>query len=290
MKKILIFGKNGQVAWELQRSCAILGEVKACGTQEVDFQRPQDIINTIRSFKPDCIVNAAAYTAVDKAESEESIANQINGYSVGVVAEEAKALGAKLIHYSTDYVFDGSKETPYVESDQTSPVNAYGRSKLLGEKCIQEVGGDSVILRVSWVYGTHGNNFYKTMLRLGADREQLKVVADQFGVPTWSRHIADATAHILQSSEFSAKKGIYHLTPQGKTNWCEFAQEIFKCSAELKPQVPLKVRQVLPIGTADYPTPAKRPKNSMMDSFSVTKEFGVKLPNWLDSLKLVIQG
>jgi dTDP-4-dehydrorhamnose reductase len=290
MKKILIFGKNGQVAWELQRSCAILGEVKACGSHEVNLERPQDIVNTIRSYRPDYIVNAAAYTAVDKAESEESIANQVNGHSVGAMAEEAKAVGAKLIHYSTDYVFDGSKETPYVESDPTNPVNAYGRSKLLGEKYIQEVGGDSVVLRVSWVYGTHGNNFYKTMLRLGADREQLKVVADQFGVPTWSRHIADASAHILRDAEFSAKKGIYHLTPQGKTNWCEFAQEIFKLTAEIKPQVALKVREVSPIGTVDFPTPAKRPKNSMMDSNNVYKQFGVKLPNWMHSLKLVVQG
>jgi dTDP-4-dehydrorhamnose reductase len=267
--KILIFGKNGQVSTELLQVFADASRERLVvrGSDQADFKNPEKLPALIREIKPTHIINAAAYTAVDKAESEEAIANTINGEAVGVIATEAKKIGAKLIHYSTDYVFDGTKKTPYVESDVPNPLNAYGRSKLLGEKNIQQVGGEYHILRVSWVYGQHGNNFYKTMLKLAADREELRVVSDQIGAPTWSRTIAEKTKLLVQSANLSS--GIYHVSPQGQTSWYDFACKIFETARAHGAN--LKIKTVTPIPSSDYPTPAKRPLNSKMIS---EKELG----------------
>ncbi|WP_374028797.1 dTDP-4-dehydrorhamnose reductase [Bdellovibrio bacteriovorus] len=286
--RILVFGKNGQVAWELQRSLASLGETRFVGSNEVNFAVPEAIAQAIREYKPTCIVNAAAYTAVDKAESDESVANQVNGESVGTLAHEAKKIGATVLHYSTDYVFDGEKKTPYVETDIPSPLNAYGRSKLLGEKRLLEVGGDSVILRVSWVYGRKGSNFLRTMLRLGGEKEELKVVNDQVGAPTWSRHIADVTSHIISDSDLRGKSGIYHVSPQGETSWFGFASKIFELHNEMYAEKTLKIKSLLPIPSEQYPSPAQRPLNSRMSSGKLRDSFGLELPLWERSLELMM--
>lgn len=285
--KMLIFGKNGQIAWELQRSLAVLGEVRALGSNEVNFLDKAAIVSAIKEYKPTHIVNASAYTAVDKAEQEEDVANKINGDAVGVIAEEAKRIEASFLHYSTDYVFDGSKTTAYVETDSAGPLNAYGRSKLLGEQNIQAVGGDYIVLRVSWVYGNHGQNFYRTMLRLGSEREELKIVSDQIGAPTWSRHIADASAHILKDRDISDKVGIYHLSPQGETSWYGFANKIFELHREAG-LTPLKVKSLQEISTQEYVTPAKRPLNSRMKASKIFSAFGLMLPEWSQSLSMVV--
>lgn len=287
MKKILIFGKNGQVGWELQKSCIDLGDVRVCGSHEIDFMAPEKIRQVIREYQPSHIINASAYTAVDKAESDIVSANQINGYSVGVIAEEARAIGAHFTHYSTDYVFNGTKVEPYLERDIPDPVNVYGRSKLLGEKLIQEVSDNYLILRVSWVYGSRGHNFLKTMLRLGMEREELKIVGDQHGSPTWCRDIAEVTAKMITTSGLKDKSGIYHVSPLGCVSWCEFASQIFLYASEFKPNC-LKVKSVVPISTSEYPTPARRPMNSLMSSGKLLSEFGISLPEWSYSLRKVI--
>lgn len=285
---ILIFGKNGQVGWELCRSCSVLGAVKSVGSDEVDFKDQDSIVKVIREVNPRFIVNAAAYTDVDRAESEEEVANQVNGIAVGVIAEEAKRIGAHLTHYSTDYVFDGLKSTPYGEEDMPAPLNAYGRSKLLGERYIRDVGVSSVTLRITWVYGRRGKNFYRTMLRLGGEREELRVVGDQNGVPTWSRHVADATAVIIRDCDLLSKSGVYHMTPQGKTNWYEYATEIFSAVRSAAPTVDLKIKKLVRIEAAEYPTPARRPMNSLLENKKIESHFGIKLPEWQDSLRMVI--
>lgn len=287
--KILVLGKNGQVAWELQRSLAVLGEVRSVGQDEANFVDPSKLVEIIRSYKPSHIVNAAAYTAVDKAETEENIATIVNGNTVGVIAEEAKKLGSLLFHYSTDYVFNGKKESPYVEDDSTDPLNAYGRSKLLGEKLITEVGGDHIILRVSWVYGNRGTNFYKTMLSLGAQKEMLRIVNDQIGAPTWSRHIADATAHILKDARVREKSGIYHLSPKGETSWFGFAEKIFEKYKSIYPESSLKIKDLQGISTQEYGARAPRPLNSRMSSEKLRKTFCLELPSWDSSLDLVVR-
>ncbi|WII71840.1 dTDP-4-dehydrorhamnose reductase [Bdellovibrio sp. 22V] len=285
--KTLIFGRNGQVAWELQRSLAVHGEVRAVGSEEVSFLSLDSISKVIREYKPNHIVNAAAYTAVDRAENEKDIADKVNGEAVGVIAAEAKRIGASFMHYSTDYVFDGTKSEPYVESDQVCPINAYGRSKVLGEKLIQEVGSDFTILRIGWVYGARGNNFYRTMLRLGAEKSELAIVADQIGSPTWSRHVADASAHILFDRQRKDKAGIYHLSPQGEVSWFDFACKIFELTRTLHPSRSLKIQTIKKIETEDYITPALRPLNSRMNANKVNSTFGIQLPHWEKSLRLV---
>lgn len=284
--RVLIFGRNGQVARELQRSCASISEMRAIGSDQVNLKDESAIAKAIREFKPSHIVNAAAYTAVDKAEQERELAFKINGHALGVMGEEAKKIQAHIVHYSTDYVFDGTQKTPYLETDLTQPVNAYGESKLQGEHLLAQSGAEHVILRVSWVYGLYGHNFLKTMLRLGAEREELSVVADQVGVPTWSRHIADATAHILRDPNLHSKSGVYHLTPQGQTTWHGFASRIFELAADKEK---LKVQSVHPIKTEQFPTPAKRPASSLMNSDKVQKVFGVRLPQWDESLTMLMQ-
>lgn len=280
--KILITGKDGQVGWELQRTLATLGEVVAHDRHSLDLSLPDSIRQAIRAAKPDLIVNAAAYTAVDKAESEPDLAMAINGTAPGIMAEEANKLGAALIHYSTDYVFDGSKPAPYLEQDATNPLNVYGKTKLAGEEAIKAADCPHLILRTSWVYGARGKNFLLTMLRLARERDRLSIVADQTGAPTWSRMIAEASAQIVaqKKSGLSDLRGLYHLSAAGSTSWHGFTEAILENrNAPGNPQL-------LPISTAEYPLPAARPMNSRLSCDSLQQAFGLELPTWDASLRL----
>jgi len=279
MKKILLFGPNGQVGFELKKTLAPLGHIITAEKQKVDFSIPQTIVKCIREVKPDIIVNAAAYTAVDQAESEKELANAINAIAPGVIAEEAKKIDALLVHYSTDYVFNGSSNTPYIESDLPDPINVYGKSKLSGEKAIEDVSGRHLILRTSWVYGLRGKNFLLTMLKLAKERKQLKIVGDQIGAPTWSRSIASATTQILQAPTLNDNLGLYHLTCSGKTSWHGFAEAIFKCAALTMPP------EVIKITTQEYPLPAKRPAYSVLDNTKLKKTFCIEMPSWSQALQ-----
>ncbi|MBB5465447.1 dTDP-4-dehydrorhamnose reductase [Paraburkholderia sp. CI2] len=289
-RTILVTGVNGQVGYELARTLQGLGNVVAVDRSRLDLSNLDQIRAVVRDLRPALIVNPAAYTAVDKAEEERDLAMRINGEAPGVLAEEAKKLGAALIHYSTDYVFNGTKEGAYVEDDPTDPQNVYGRSKLAGEQAIAASGVNHLVLRTSWVYGTRGKNFLLTMLRLGADRPELKVVAEQFGAPTWCNTIATLTAHLCAQSfaaEDGAKwwderSGIYHLCAGDSTSWHGFASAIFEL-ADL-PNRP----NTLPIPAADYPTPAKRPANSRMSNDKLARVFGLAAPHWRDALKLCL--
>ena len=270
--KILLTGPTGQVGWELAPRLAKLGEVIAPDRQALDLANAGGIRARVRDLRPDVIVNAAAYTAVDRAESEPDLALAINGVAPGVLAEEAKRLGALLVHYSTDYVFDGTKEGAYVEDDATNPLSVYGRSKLAGEQAIRAAGGRHVILRTSWVYSGRGHNFLRTMLRLGAERPELRVVGDQRGAPTWARDIAEATVQLLPRPP----EGLFHLTAAGATTWYEFACEIMR-QAGLSPAIHR-------IGAAEYPTAAQRPANSVLDNGRIRAAAGVVMPAWDESL------
>lgn len=283
--KILLTGKTGQVGHELERSLQGLGDIIALDRSQMDLANLDQVRDVIRTVKPDLIINPAAYTAVDKAESEPDLAMRINGAAPGVMAEEAKKLGAAMIHYSTDYVFDGTKTTPYVETDPTCPINVYGATKLAGEQAIQAAGIPHLILRTSWVYGMYGKNFLLTMLRLAQERDELRIVADQHGAPTWSRTIADATARIVALASgaqhpqqwWQQQSGIYHLTAQGQTTWFGFTQAILEHAAiERKPVL-------TPITTQDYPVPAQRPANSVMSSEKLMHAF-CPLPDWDQAL------
>lgn len=287
MSRILITGKTGQVGYELERSLQGLGEIIAVDRSQMDLSNLQQVRDVIRSVQPTLIVNPAAYTAVDQAEREPELAQRINGEAPGVMAEEAKKLGATLIHYSTDYVFDGTKDGAYLETDPTCPVNVYGSSKLAGEQAILASGVKHLILRTSWVYSTHGKNFLLTMRRLAQERDALNIVSDQFGAPTWSRTIADTTAHIVAQSLAAADQqawwdqhsGLYHLTAQGKTTWFGFAEAIMAhASVPKKPQL-------TPILASQYPVPAQRPVNSVLSSQKLMDAF-CGLPNWQDALLL----
>lgn len=286
MKKILVLGRIGQVGWELRRTLATLGEVTAIDREELDLTNADAIQRTVREIHPNIIVNAAAYTAVDKAENDLETAMALNGRAPGILAEEAKRLKAILVHYSTDYVYNGMSKNPYVETDSTQPLNAYGKTKLAGDNAIEAIGGSYLILRTSWVYGTRGQNFLLTMLRLAKEREQLKIVADQIGAPTWSRMIAQATAQILAQCVIAPdhnKWGTYHLTSGGQTSWCHFAEAIFR---EAQRQPAFRSPQVIAIPSSEYPLPAKRPQNSVLSNEKVLKTFGVKMPAWDAALAL----
>lgn len=289
---ILLTGKNGQIGWELERTLQPLGEVIALDRKGMDLASADSIRAAIREIRPDLIVNAAAYTAVDQAESEPHLAMAVNGVAPGIIAEEAKRLGAAIVHYSTDYVFDGTKSGPYIEDDLTNPLSVYGRTKLAGEQAIQAVGLPHLIFRTSWVYGARGKNFLLTMLKLAKERDSLRIVADQMGAPTWSRMIAEATALVLtralQSIERQDKgltTGIFHLTAGGSTSWYNFAQEIF-CIAS-RQQFCDKPR-LDAISTDEYPTPAVRPKNSTLDNQKLFDRFGMRIPDWNDSIALCL--
>lgn len=276
--KILITGAQGQVTLALQARLAGLGEVHALGSQQLDLADPAAIRAQVRALAPGLIINPAAYTAVDKAESEAPLAHAINAHAPGVLAEEAARLGVPLIHYSTDYVFDGAKAEPYVESDATGPLGVYGASKLAGEQAIAAVGGEHLILRTSWVYSLTGRNFLLTMQRLLQERETLSVVADQFGAPTWACTIADSTAALVERWQAgqAGAWGTYHLTASGSTSWFGFAEAI----AEQLKAAGQPCARLVPIDTAQYPTPARRPANSRLDCSLLQRAWGVSQPDW----------
>lgn len=288
MKKILLTGKNGQVGWELQRSLASFGQVVATDSKELDLADPDAIRRTVRSIAPDIIINPAAYTAVDKAESDAARAMAVNGIAPGILAEESLRLGALLIHYSTDYVFDGSKAAPYTEDDAPNPQSVYGSTKLAGEQAIRASGCKHLILRTSWVYGVHGGNFVKTILRLAKERNELRIVADQFGAPTWARDIAEATASALSFWQNSDRdgdlSGLYHLTAAGRTSWHQYAEEIVRLARQYEPALASKALAIHPIATHEYPVPAKRPSNSVLANDKIREAFGIVLPEWQDSV------
>ena len=284
-QKILLLGKNGQTGWELRRTLAPLGNVVALDRKKLDLVRTGDIRRTVQELKPDIIVNAAAYTAVDKAESEPDLAMAINGDAPGVLAEEAKKIEALLVHYSTDYVFDGTKDNSYTEEDTPNPLNVYGRTKLAGEQAIQAVNGNYLIFRTSWVYGNRGQNFFLTMLRLAKEREEIRVVDDQIGAPTWGRMIAESTALILAQGinreqgfkkYFEERKGLYHMTAGGQTSWYGFAKHIID---SIPPENKI-VQQVIPIKTKDYSYKAQRPLYSVMSNSKLSTEFQFTLNSW----------
>ena len=277
--KILLAGGNGQVGWELRRALAPLGEVIAPRRDELDLVEADQVRQRVRAIAPQAIVNAAAYTAVDRAESEAELARAINAIAPGVLAEEAKRLDAVLVHYSTDYVFDGTKADPYVESDPPNPLSVYGRTKLEGERAIGASGCRHLTLRTSWVYGARGSNFLLTMLRLAHERRQLKIVDDQIGAPTWCREIANATAALL-SVDLAAvgSDGLYHLTASGATSWFGFAEAIFASPAMARLGITPPELEAIP--TSGYPTPARRPANSRLACGRLERRAGIRLGPW----------
>jgi len=282
--KILLTGSTGQVGYELERSLQALGEVVAVDRGRMDLANLDQVRDVIREVKPQLIVNPAAYTAVDKAESEAGLAYRINAEAPGVMAEEAKKLGAALVHYSTDYVFPGTEPGARVETDATGPANVYGASKLAGEQAIASSGVSHLIFRTSWVYGMRGKNFLLTMLRLAKERDELRIVNDQHGAPTWSRTIADTTAVVLAQARgeswWAENSGVYHLSSQGETTWFHFTQAILN-------QAELDCRLV-PITTAEYPLPAKRPEFSVLSSQKLMDRF-CHLPTWQEALRLCMK-
>jgi dTDP-4-dehydrorhamnose reductase len=297
-RKILLFGKHGQIGRELTHLLRTLGSVTPWDREDLDLCVPDDIRRGIRSAAPDLIVNAAAYTAVDGAETDESTAFALNAQAPGVMAEEAKSIGALLVHYSTDYVFDGTKNSPYVEEDQPNPQNAYGRTKLAGERAVIESRASHLIFRTEWVYAREGKNFLLTILRLATEREELRIVQDQIGSPTWSRAVAEATTEVLarvfspasDTAPLSELSGIYHMTAAGQTSWYEFARLILNEAMQRPPRAfwfasatggkPLITRRVVPTTSANYPTPARRPAYSVLSNARLARVFGIQLPDW----------
>jgi len=293
--RILLLGKDGQVGWQLQRSLAPHGEVVACGRAECDLSDPARIRSVVREVKPGVIVNATAYTAVDKAEAEPELAFRINAEAPGVLAEEAAALGALLVHYSTDYVYDGSKAAPYVESDPTGPQSVYGRSKLAGEDAIRAVGGKSLIFRTSWVFGARGGNFVKTILRLAREKDSLGVVGDQVGAPTPAALIATvsgiALAMLWRGDLLASDESrLYHLAAANPVSWCDFARVIVDRAGKTPGfDLRLAAESIKAIGTVDYPTPARRPANSRLDCSKLEADFGLRMPDWQPYLERMLQ-
>ncbi len=283
MKAILLTGANGQVGWELHRILAKDAKVIALTRGQLDLSQPDAIRRTVREHQPDIIINPAAYTAVDKAETDPDLALAINGIAPGVLAEEAKKRDALLIHYSTDYVFDGTKSAPYSETDVPNPQSIYGATKLAGEEAIRSVDGKHLILRTSWVYGVHGGNFVKTILRLAKERNELRIVADQYGAPTWARLLADSTVKVMQRFT-DEQSGVYHLTSSGRTNWHQFAQAIIQLARQYDTALANKPLAIQPIATHEYPVPAKRPANSSLCTDKIKQAFGLELPRWEDDL------
>jgi dTDP-4-dehydrorhamnose reductase len=283
--KILLLGKNGQVGWELQRSLSPLGELIAldrhspdpCG----DLTDLQGIGSTVQRVRPDVIVNAAAYTAVDKAESEPELARTLNALAPGVLAQEAARLGAWLVHYSTDYVFDGSGTRPWTEADIPAPLSVYGQTKLEGERAIQAACAKHLIFRTSWVYAARGDNFAKTMLRLAQERERLTVIDDQFGAPTGADLLADVTAHaIRQVLQRPADGGLYHLVADGETSWCGYAKHVIAKAERVQSVIKIVAKEITPVALSVFPTPARRPHNSRLDTTKLQATFGLSLPSW----------
>ncbi|MBS0392328.1 MAG: dTDP-4-dehydrorhamnose reductase [Proteobacteria bacterium] len=278
---ILLLGKNGQVGWELQRSLAVLGRVTALGHDEADFTQPQAVAATVRAHKPDVIVNAAAHTAVDKAEGEPGHARLLNATTPGLLAEAAAQLGAWLVHYSTDYVFDGSGDRPWTEIDAPAPLSVYGATKLEGEQLIQHSGCRHLILRTSWVYAARGGNFAKTMLRLAQERERLTVIDDQWGAPTGAELLADVTAHALRHLQARPQDGgVYHCAAGGETTWHAYAKWVIEYARKASEAIKIKAIEIAPVPTSAFPTPAWRPLNSRLDTHRLQATFGLTLPHW----------
>ena len=298
----MLIGKSGQVGSELALVLSRVGDVVSLDRQQLDLSKPDDIRRAIRESRPNLIVNAAAYTAVDQAEKDEISARTVNADAPAVMAEVAKAIRAVLVHYSTDYVFDGTKNAPYVESDAANPINVYGATKLAGEQAIQDSGASHLIFRTAWVYATSGRNFLLTMLRLATQKEELRVVRDQFGAPTWSREIARATAEVLMRLRIgdrdgiapSEVSGIYHMTAGGETCWHEFAKAILEEASRTSQDVPwfakatsgqpFLARRVTAVTTPEFPTPARRPAYSILSNSRLLGTFGTELPDWRSQL------
>jgi dTDP-4-dehydrorhamnose reductase len=294
--RILLTGKRGQIGAQLAALLPSLGEVAAFDRQELDLLNPDQLRRAIRDVQPNMIVNAAAYTSVDQAETDEKQARIINVDAPALMAEEAKRIRALLVHYSTDYVFDGSSSLPYAETDQPNPISVYGKTKLAGEEAIRAVGAPHLIFRTAWVYGTAGRNFLLTILRLATEREEMKVVHDQFGAPTWSYEIAKGTARVLQQLSQQGEEaipkfgGTYHMTAAGKTTWFEFAKMILEEASRMPRDIPwfetatkgqpLVARRVTPITGEEYPTPARRPAYSVLSNSHLKQDFGLELPAW----------
>jgi dTDP-4-dehydrorhamnose reductase len=292
---ILLLGKDGQVGWQLQRSLAPHGPVVACARAQCDLSDLAQIRSVVRAVRPSVIVNATAYTAVDKAESEPELAHRINAEAPGVLAEEAALLGALLVHYSTDYVYDGSKAAPYVETDSTGPQGIYGQSKLAGEEAIRAIEGKSLIFRTSWVFGEHGGNFVRTILRLARDKDSLNVVADQIGSPTPAALIATVTGIALAMTRQGrglamGENRLYHLAAGRPVSWCEFARTIVRLAGPM-PGFDLRLLPdaINAITTAEYPTPARRPANSRLDCGRLETDFGLQMPDWQPYLERMLQ-
>lgn len=289
--RILLLGKKGQLGWELRRSLAPLGEITTFQFPQVDLRQPESLREVIRESKPAVILNAAAYTAVDRAESEPEMAYNVNGVAPGIMAEEARRLGSALIHYSTDYVFDGAKGEAYTERDAPNPVNVYGQSKLAGEQAIQEAGGACLILRTSWVYSLRRESFATRVLEWAREQPTLRIVADQVGSPTWCRMLAEATAQVIARggedfpSWLAERRGVYHLAGSGTASRLEWAQAVIKYDPRREEQI---VQAVLPAATADFPTPARRPPFSALACDKFYETFGLRLPDWEEALKLAL--
>jgi len=299
-QKIVIVGRSGQLAWEANQQFQGLGQIISVGRPEIDLLDVEGVRAEIRRIKPSVLVNAAAYTAVDQAESETEAAMKINYEAPAAMAEEATRLGALFITYSTDYVFDGMKASPYSEGDPTAPLNVYGASKVSGERAVEAVGGSYLIFRTSWVYGARGKNFLKTIAKLVVERPELRIVDDQVGAPTWSRDLADATRKIIEQLMTQAasekipiaealgnRRGIYHMTAAGSVSWCGFAAAILE---EMEKSGPSRgnLANIVPISSSEYPTPAARPQNSRLCNDKLTNTFGVTLPQWRESLAAVM--
>lgn len=284
--KILLFGANGQVGWELQRSLAPLGEVVALGSAGAgglcgNFTDPEGLQRTVAEVRPDAIVNAAAYTAVDRAEAEPELAHAVNAVAPGALAEAARRAGAALVHYSTDYVFDGSGSRPWREDDATGPLSVYGRSKLEGEQRVRQAQPLHLLLRTSWVYGARGGNFARTMLRLARERERLTVVDDQFGAPTGADLLADVTAHALRALLADpAKAGVYHVAAAGETSWHGYARFVLAQALQAGEALKAGPGEVAPVPSSAYPAAARRPHNSRLDTARLRATFGLALPSW----------
>lgn len=296
MTRILLIGKDGQVGTELRRTLAPLGDLFAVDRDSCDLTQPQQVREVVRAAAPQLIVNAAAHTAVDQAESEPALAFALNAEAPGLLAEEARRQGAALIHYSTDYVFDGGSERPYMENDRVGPLSVYGRSKLAGEFAVAAAGVPHLVLRTSWVYGLHGRNFLLTIARLAREKPELRVVADQFGVPNWSAALARATADVVRRAMHGGRtvqdsigecSGVYHLTATGRTSWHGFAREIVRILSTrgLVPAVPVRA-----VATSEYPTAAVRPVHSVLDGTRLRTVWGVALPDWKTSLAECLEG
>ena len=282
---ILLLGKGGQVGWELQRSLSVLGQVTALDfdSQELcgDFANPEGVRDTVRQLRPQVIVNAAAHTAVDKAESEPEFARLLNATTPGLVAEEAARLGAWLVHYSTDYVFDGSGTRPWVETDTPAPLSVYGATKLEGEQRIQQSGCQHLILRTSWVYAARGGNFAKTMLRLAQERDKLAVIDDQWGAPTGADLLADVTAHAIRHLQHRPQDGgLYHCVAAGETTWHSYAKFVLEHASKAQQAIKIIAKEVAPVPTSAFPTPATRPHNSRLATAKLQTTFGLQLPHW----------